>query len=223
MYYFENVLIVFFYLKRRAMGQYHIPLEPGRIYHLFNRTIGKEKLFRSEENYHYFLRRLKDHILPVAQVLAYALLPNHFHLVVQVKTEEELKAYFTTSKKRTVYDNVALSDFLMERCSNWLNGYAKAYNKAFHRRGALFLDYTRRSLAETDDDITAFIYYVHKNAVHHGLTTAIGLWPFDSYAAVIGDGPTNVHRAFHLDWFGSRENFISFHSQAVNLKWSAPE
>lgn len=205
------------------MDQYHIPLEPGRIYHLFNRAIGKEKLFRTEENYHYFLRKLKDHVLPVAQVLAYTLLPNHFHLVVQVKTEEELKAYFTILKKRAIRHNTELSDFLMERFSNWLNGYAKAYNKAFSRRGALFLDYTKRSLAETDDDITAFIYYVHKNAVHHGLVTAIGLWPYDSYTAVIGDCSTNVYRAFHLDWFGSRENFISFHSQHVDLKWDVPE
>jgi hypothetical protein len=34
---------------------YHIPLVADNIYHVFNRAVGQEKLFRSNDNYLYFL------------------------------------------------------------------------------------------------------------------------------------------------------------------------
>lgn len=50
------------------MDPYHCPLIAGNFYHLFNRAVGNEKLFHTDENYKYFLAKLKHHVLPVADL-----------------------------------------------------------------------------------------------------------------------------------------------------------
>lgn len=199
---------------------YHIPLVADNYYHLFSRAVGQEMLFKSNENYLYFLERMKHHVLPVADLLAYSLLPNHFHLVIRVKSEKELFNLFHLKKKKPLNSiEIFLPDFVMEQFSNWLNGYTKAFNKLYKRKGGLFMDYIKRSEAAKDSSLTSFIFYVHKNAVHHGLTKNIGDWKFDSYKSIISTKPTKLKRDEVIGWFGSVSQFIEFHKQPVDLKY----
>ena len=192
---------------------------PDNFYHLFNRAVGKEKLFLSTENYLYFLSKLKQHTLPVADLFAYSLLPNHFHLLIRVKPEKELISFFELKKKKpfSPIENY-LPDFVMEQFSNWLNGYTKAFNKMYERKGGLFIDYMKRSEAEKESSITSFIFYIHKNAIHHGLSKKMGEWPFDSYNSLLSNKPTSLQRKEVIEWFGSVQQFIDFHNQPVGLK-----
>ena len=54
----------------------------GCYYHVFNRGVGRERIFRDEENYLYLLRlvgeRSKDFLI---SVIAYCLMPNHYHFL----------------------------------------------------------------------------------------------------------------------------------------------
>ena len=59
--------------------------EPGGIYHIYNQGNNRQPVFYNRENYIYFLRKLRIHILPFADVLAWCLMPNHFHLMAEVK------------------------------------------------------------------------------------------------------------------------------------------
>ena len=162
---------------------------------------------------------MKQYILPVADLYAYSLLPNHFHLLIKVKPIEILMAYFKLKKNKPfVSRNNSIPDFIMEQFSNWLNGYAKAFNKMFNRKGSLFIDYTKRIEARSESDVTSFIFYIHKNAVHHGLRKTIGEWEFDSYNSILGEGPTDLMRQEIIDWFGSKKLFVNFHKQPINLK-----
>lgn len=52
--------------------------EPNAIYHVYTHAIGNESLFRSAENYDYFLHRYAYHIHPVAETYAYCLCPTIF-------------------------------------------------------------------------------------------------------------------------------------------------
>jgi len=60
-------------------------LQPGKYYHIYNRGNNKEILFRETGNYEYFLRLYDKYISPIAQTYAWCLMPNHFHLLIQVK------------------------------------------------------------------------------------------------------------------------------------------
>ncbi len=201
------------------MPNQHLPLLPNHHFHLYNRAVGNELLFRNEENYRYFLRKMKEYILPVAQIWTYSLMPNHFHLLVKIRDDSEIEAYYKLEKRKD-YDPAAqlISDFIMEQFSNWLNGYAKAYNKMYARQGALFLDYLKRSMAHDDNDITSFIFYIHKNAVHHRVTRQIGEWKYDGYPSLICNSHTDLARSEVIDWFGSVERLIQFHKQPVDLR-----
>lgn len=201
------------------MPNYHIPLQPDNTYHLFSRAVGSEKLFLNEENYNFFLSKLKKHILPVCEIFTYSLLPNHFHLLVRILPFEPLVEEFEKVKSK-IFDEKqhSISNFVMERFSNFLNSYTKAFNKLNHRKGALFMDYLKRSQASEDKDFTGFIFYIHKNAVHHSFADKIGSWKFDGYNSILSNAPTLLLRKELLEWFGGREHFIKFHSQNIVVK-----
>ncbi|MEQ9301450.1 MAG: hypothetical protein RIF33_22925 [Cyclobacteriaceae bacterium] len=66
------------------------PLQPTRVYHIYNRGINRCNLYTKSDNYHYFLQKYKKYVYPVAKTYAYCLLPNHFHFLVGIRSEEEI-------------------------------------------------------------------------------------------------------------------------------------
>ena len=48
-----------------------------------------EFLFKEKSNYLHFLNWIKKYIFPVSNIIAYNLLPNHFHLVIQIRNETD--------------------------------------------------------------------------------------------------------------------------------------
>jgi putative transposase len=59
--------------------------EPGGIYHIYNQGNNRQVIFYTRENYLFFLRKIRNHILPYGNILAWCLMPNHFHLMVEVE------------------------------------------------------------------------------------------------------------------------------------------
>ena len=200
-------------------NNYHQALYFNNYYHMFSRANGNEKLFFSEENYRYFLRKLHFHTSKVCQIYAYILMPNHFHLLVKIKDEKAIINAFTDYKKKE-YDvhNDDLSDFIMQRFSNFLNGYTKAVNKRQNRKGALFMDYIKRSIANDTADIIKFMFYIHKNAIHHGVTQKLGQWKYDSYNTYLSNMSTKLMREEGIELFGSIASFVEFHQQEIVRK-----
>ena len=64
------------------------PLQPGQYYHIYNRGINGEPLFREERNHRHFLKLWAKYIEPLADTYAYCLLNNHFHFLVRIKELE---------------------------------------------------------------------------------------------------------------------------------------
>jgi predicted helicase len=71
-----------------------VTLSPNNFYHIYNHANGNENLFRSGDNYSFFLKKYAVHISPIADTFAYCLLPNHFHILVQIKDKETLRKTF---------------------------------------------------------------------------------------------------------------------------------
>ena len=61
------------------------PLEAGNVYHIYNRGNNSENIFKEKRNYYYFLQKYQQYCSPIFETYAYALLRNHFHLMVRVK------------------------------------------------------------------------------------------------------------------------------------------
>jgi hypothetical protein len=66
------------------------PIQPDCFLSYINRGVSGERIFLSNQNYFFFLHTMKKNLLPVCDVFAYCLLPNHFHLLVKIKSEKEI-------------------------------------------------------------------------------------------------------------------------------------
>ena len=55
------------------------------IYHIYNQGNNRQKIFYNRDNYLFFLQKMNDYLLPYCDVLAWCLMPNHFHWMVYVR------------------------------------------------------------------------------------------------------------------------------------------
>jgi len=177
--------------------------EPDKFYHLVNHAVGSENLFRCADNYYYFLNRYAYHTQAVFETYAYCLMPNHFHLLIRVKASEELE------KEPKFEGNV--HKLVMQKVSNWLNGYARAYNIKYKRKGALFIDYTKRFEIESEAYFTTAVNYIHQNPVNHRFVSRPHDWEYCSYHAFLSHKTTKLKRGEVLEWFGGVDEFRKFH------------
>ena len=59
--------------------------EKGYIYHIYNQGNNRRKISFSRENFLYFLKKINAYIMSYADILAWCLMPNHFHIMVLVQ------------------------------------------------------------------------------------------------------------------------------------------
>ncbi len=170
------------------------PLIEDTYYHIYNCGNNKENLFIEEENYSYFLKLIKKHILEVSDILAYCLLKNHFHLLVKTKPNIE-------SKK------------ISQHFSNLFNAYAKAINKKYNRTGSLFKDRFSRIKISNEDYLKFLIIYIHTNPVHHNFIDNFSKYKHSSYSSLISTKPTLLNRDFVISLFDDVTNFKFVHNK----------
>jgi len=178
------------------------PLQSGQYYHIYNRGINGEPLFREERNYPYFLRLYAKYIEPIAETYAYCLLNNHFHFLVRIETGPVSKTGPVLNPSR--------------QFNNLFIAYAKAFNKAYQRTGALFGSPFKRRVVDNDRYFTHLVAYIHRNPQKHGFADDFRDWPYSSYHAVLSGKPSRVQRAAVLDWFDGRAGFEDAHTAAVD-------
>ena len=66
----------------------------NHIYHVYNRGCNRERIFGDDGNYTFLLRRAKDYLANSSvRVIAYCLMPNHWHLVLWPARDGRLSAY----------------------------------------------------------------------------------------------------------------------------------
>jgi putative transposase len=196
-------------------------MEAGKTYHIYTHANGSENLFQTEENFRYFLKRYEEYIPPVADTLAWCLMPNHLHLLVQIKSKKDLAKDLTglaggSKKDLSGLDNEKnLERLTILQFSHLFNAYTKAYNKfKKKRRGSLFTRAFKRQEIISDQYFTNIIHYIHHNPVHHGFVKHIKDWTWSSYHDFLLPELTPAQQEV-INWFGNREQFILFHKQAL--------
>lgn len=202
---------------------------PGSFYHVYNHANGRENLFIEEKNYDFFLQLVIKHILPVSKIYAYCLMPNHFHFLVQLKTEEELIFQFEKMirskqlSKTGLTNTFCLAEFLLKKSnkpfSNLLNSYTQSFNKVYERKGSLFRQNTKSREIIDDNSFCKLVHYLHANPVHHRFVKAIHFWPHSSYRSFLSQLPTKLERQYVLNVFGGLEQFIKYHEQPIDPKF----
>lgn len=145
----------------------------GEIYHIYNRGNNKHAIFFKEENYFYFLEKIRKYIYPNCDILAWCLMPNHFHFLIHANDKScEL------IKERPLPVSNLVEGFRLA-----LSSYSKAINVQEHRTGNLFQQKTKSKSVYTDKEdysLTAF-HYIHQNPVKAGLVEKLEDWEFSSF------------------------------------------
>lgn len=171
--------------------------EAGQYYHVYNRGNNNENIFLEERNYQYFLENIRKYILPIADIYAYCLLKNHFHIVLRIK--DELPEKFK--------EKIHLP------FSNLFNSYSKSINKMYGRNGSLFQEHLQRNKIENENYLKQLIIYVHLNPVKHRFTNCFESYVHSSYRAYLSVKASSLDRNFILELFDDLENFKFCHDE----------
>ncbi len=110
--------------------------ESCHLYHIYNQGNNRQSVFLNRENYLYFIRKIRVHVLPYADILAWCLMPNHFHLMVYVNSVEVVRPRKTkgcTPKNMTFNKSIGII----------LASYTRAINKQENWTGSLFRNGTK--------------------------------------------------------------------------------
>jgi REP element-mobilizing transposase RayT len=134
-------------------------------------------------------------------------MPNHFHFLVKIKSEEEITLFFkekSENNNQIGFEN--LSGLISKQFSNLFNSYAKALNKQQNRTGSLFQRGFKRKEINSDLYLKELVLYIHCNAVHHGFVHYFEDWKYTSYHNLKAGGNKVV-----IKWFDDLSNFVACH------------
>ncbi len=140
---------------------------PGALHHIIARGIDRKTIFDDDADRDNFLDRLGN-ILSETQTacFAWALIPNHFHLLLRTGT--------------TVISTV------MRRL---LTGYAVSYNFRHRRHGHLFQNRYKSILCQEDSYLSELVGYIHLNPLRAGIVNdlrALNAYPYCGHSCIVG-------------------------------------
>ena len=133
---------------------------PGAVYHVMNRGLSRQTVFRKDDDYEGFQQILAEsHDLWGVEVFAYCLMSNHYHLCL-----------------RTPEGNLS-------RVMRHINGvYTQRFNRRYRRDGPLFRGRYKAIVLEAETYLAAVIRYVHLNSVKAKLVKSPEAYTWCSHA-----------------------------------------
>ncbi|WP_372776539.1 transposase [Mangrovibacterium sp.] len=209
-------------------------LEYDKFYHIYTHGVGGRNIFKETENYEYFLHLYDKYIEPVADTFAWALMPNHLHLLVRIKNSvcykfcnadrsidpvrfKELKWQTRNLSACEAPDSVKMPS-PEKHISHLLNAYAKYYNTRYEKSGALFERPFNRKPIDNLQYMKHVVLYIHNNPVHHGFCTHPLEYPWTSYLSCISLKPTKIKRDAVVGWFNDSAEFKTRHREALEFE-----
>jgi putative transposase len=152
------------------------------IYHALNRGNRRETVFHRSADYDAFVEAMSDarKRLPV-DIVAYCLMPNHFHLVLRPQGDGELGRWM----------------------QGLLTAHAQRYHRHYHTTGHVWQGRFKAFPVQDDAHLATVVRYVERNPLRAELVDRAEHWKWSSLAGWLRGDPL-VSRDFpHLrgrDW-----------------------
>lgn len=134
---------------------------PNTPYHVINRAIGRLKIFKTDKDYQRFidiLGEVKEKI--GTQILAFTIMPNHWHLVLFPKHEGDMQKFM---------------HFLTNAHTRHVHTQTKTIGT-----GPLYQGRYKSFIVGTDTHLLSVIKYVERNPVRAGLVKRVEEWRWGS-------------------------------------------
>jgi REP element-mobilizing transposase RayT len=142
-----------------------IEYHEGQYYHIYNRGAFRETIFVELRMYDMFLNYLHQSAAACGiSVIAVCLMPNHFHLLVQVERGGNIPA------------------FMHRLC--W--SYSRRINSILRRSGTIFQGRYRVKHVPDEAYFRQLCKYIHRNPVASALVESPLDWPYSNYMECLG-------------------------------------
>lgn len=140
---------------------------PGALHHIICRGIERSKIFKTKQDYTCFLSRLAALVRETnTACYAWALIPNHFHLLLAT-------------------GEVPIATFMRRL----LTGYAVSFNHRYRRHGHVFQNRYKSILCQEDAYLLELVRYIHLNPLRARLVThyhKLSSFPYSGHGALAG-------------------------------------
>jgi putative transposase len=176
---------------------------PGVLHHIMGRGIERNRIFIGDKDREDFIARLSAMVEEGAmEVYAWALLPNHFHILAKTKNRS------LSSSMRKI-----------------LTGYAVNFNKRHRRYGHLFQNRYKSTVCQEEAYLRELVRYIHLNLLRARVVkdlSGLNLSPWSGHSALMG----KVKRKWQdteyvLSFFGNgkarRRNYRSYVKDGIEL------
>lgn len=171
-------------------------LETGYYYHFYNRSNNKEKVFKESSNYLLFLSKYRRYLKNDLSVIAYCLMPTHFHFLIKVTGLDVSR--------------------IKKHIGIFLSSYTKSINASYDRNGSLFQKHTKAKCIDDEDYLLTVATYIHQNPIRAGLTENMKEWPFCSYPDYAGLRPgTLPSTQLITSFFQNIDEFVEFSNNTI--------
>ena len=152
------------------------------IYHITQRAPGREELFLEYSDYLYFLHLLKGSAAKFSlNIFSFVLMPNHVHILLQIKENNLPKAM------KHVFQR-----------------YALYFNKKYERKGHVFCGVYRAALVSSESYLLAASLYIHLNPYKAGLCQDVRNYQWSSVGLYTkGNGRSFINSKFILELLDS--------------------
>ena len=155
---------------------------PDNLYHIYNQGNNQQQIFSSDEDYLIFLRIIRNCISPHAEMIAYCLMPNHFHFLI----------YTDDRANKIIKQGGLFIDPVTNGLRKLLSGYARIFNKENNKTGSLFRQKTKHnclseiiipsnSVNTQQDYYFNCFHYIHQNPLRAGLVKRLEDWEYSSF------------------------------------------
>lgn len=160
---------------------------PGHYYHIYNRGARRKSIFYEEENYLMVIRNFKKYCRQFnLTLIAYCLMPNHYHLLVRQNGSDR-------------------AGLLPQR--SFLS-YTHAFNRRYNESGTLFEGRFKTKHVNTEPYLCYLCKYIHFNPVKDGIVSTPDSWLYSNYLDWIGEREgTLLDKEFIKDHFQSGESY----------------
>lgn len=166
------------------------PFYNDGIYHIYNRGVDRQNIFLINRDRQRFLKTLGYYQIEnpkpkfstyqvaktfpvnetkrIVEIVAYCLMPNHFHLLVQ-QTKDGGITEFTRK---------------------FIHSYTKYFNVKHRHEGPIFNGMFKSVPIESDEQFLHVSRYIHLNPLVSKLVPNLGIYPWSSYDSYINNRPS---------------------------------
>jgi putative transposase len=149
-------------------------------HHIYNRGNDKQTIFFQERNYNFFLQKVEKYIAPNADLVAWCLMPNHFHFLIRANS----------CSTKIVKEKPIPINALTEGIRLMLSSYTKAIQKQESITGNLFQQKTKFKCV--DEYLPTVFHYIHQNALKAKLVNRLEDWKWSSIQEYLGRVKTQL-------------------------------